>query len=121
VRLQLTPTVQAPGEARRKLTPLGDWMDEASLAKVRSVVSELLAISVSHGASRLIELSLDLDDGDLDGTLVDRGAAARALSRAREGEDNPLALRIVDSLVEEWGIDAGQAGIWFRLVVEPLT
>jgi hypothetical protein len=55
MRLSLFPTAEAPAEARRGLAILSDRIDPGSLAEVRTVISELVAISVSHGASRLIE------------------------------------------------------------------
>lgn len=121
MRLRLSPTATAPGEARRKLEFLGEWIDEDSLAKVRSVVSELLGISVAYGAAQPIEMSLDLDDGELQGTLTDRGVAAKAVARARRRQDESLVLRIIDLLAEDWGPDAEQTGIWFRLAVEPIA
>jgi anti-sigma regulatory factor (Ser/Thr protein kinase) len=117
--MQLFPTMQAPGEARRKLAALGDRMDEDSLAKVRIVVSELLGISIGHGATELIVMSLDVRDGELEGTVADHGTGARAVARAREHRDDSLVLRIIDSLVEDWGTDSGQTRIWFRIAVEP--
>jgi anti-sigma regulatory factor (Ser/Thr protein kinase) len=118
--MQLFPTMEAPGEARRKVAALADRMDEDSLAKLRIVVSELLAISVSHGASELIVMSLDLTDGELEGTVADHGTSARALVRAREHQDDSLILRIIDSVVEAWGTDPGQTRIWFRVAIHPV-
>lgn len=118
--MQLFPTMRAPSEARHRLATLGDRMDEDSLAKVRIVVSELLGISIAHGATELIVMSLDLNDGKLEGTVADHGTSARAITRAREHRDDSFVLRIIDSLVEDWGTDPEQTRIWFRIAVEPI-
>lgn len=114
------PTVEASREARRELTALAGRIDRASLADVASVVSELVAISVAHGASKLIEVVLTVEDGKLLGTLCDDGAGPRAVVRARKRRSDSLVLRIVDALVEEWGTDASESRIWFRMAVQPI-
>jgi anti-sigma regulatory factor (Ser/Thr protein kinase) len=120
MRLQLFPTVQAPRQARREVSALAARIDEDSLSSVSTVISELVTISVAHGASKLIEISLALDDGKLEGSLCDDGAGTRALARARALRDNSLVLRIVDSLVEEWGTSTGANRVWFRMAVRPI-
>ena len=55
--------MDAPSEARRGLTPLSGQMGEASFADLRTVVSELVTISVAHGATKPIDLSLTLTEG----------------------------------------------------------
>jgi anti-sigma regulatory factor (Ser/Thr protein kinase) len=99
---------------------LAGRIDEDSLSSVSTVISELVTISVAHGASKLIEISLALDDGKLEGSLCDDGAGTRALDRARRLRDSSLVLRIVDSLVEEWGTRTAANRIWFRMAVRPV-
>jgi len=120
MRLRLFPTVQAPSQARRQVAPLAACIDQSSLSDVTTVVSELITISVTHGASRPIEVSLDVDDGKLEGSVYDGGPGARAVDRARSRRDNSLVLRIVDSLVEDWGTNAEGKRIWFRMAVSPV-
>jgi len=113
------PTVEASSEARRKLIALAGRIDRASLTDVTVVVSELVAISVAHGASKPIEVVLTIEDGKLLGALCDDGSGPRALVRARKRRSDSLVLRIVDALVEEWGTDASESRIWFRMAVQP--
>lgn len=120
MRFSLFPTVLAPGEARRGVAPLAERIDEASLSDLRTVVSELVAISVAHGASRPIDLSIELFDAKVKGVVDDHGPGARAIVRAREMKDSSLVLRIVDALVEEWGTDADQSRVWFEMGVRLL-
>jgi anti-sigma regulatory factor (Ser/Thr protein kinase) len=119
MRLRLFPTLQAPSEARRALAPLAAQLDEASLADVRSVVSELVAISVDHGATRPIYVSLTFSEGSIEGIVYDEGPGARAIARARELRDDSLVLRIVERLVDDWGTNPHRTRIWFRLGVSP--
>jgi anti-sigma regulatory factor (Ser/Thr protein kinase) len=120
MRLRVFPTVEASSQARRDVAPLAALIDQGSLADVRTVVSELVSISVTHGASRPIEIDLNVDDGRLDGLLDDHGVGARTLLRARKLEDDSLALRIVDGLVDDWGVDPIDTGIWFSMPVRPI-
>lgn len=92
-------------------------IDERSTSDVKTVVSELVTMSVEQGASRPIEICLALDDGKLEGALYDDGPGARALVRARDRRDDSLVLRIIDGLVEEWGASDRDSRIWFRMNV----
>jgi anti-sigma regulatory factor (Ser/Thr protein kinase) len=117
MRLRLFPTLEAPREARRWLAGFAGQLDESSFSDLKTVVSELVTISVAHGATKPIDLSLALVDGEIEGTVYDQGPGTRAIVRAREGHDNSLVLRIIDSLVDEWGTNPRQTRIWFRMAV----
>src|SRR5829696_6335207 len=108
MRLRLFPTVDAPGEARRGLAPLALQMGEEAFADLRTIVSELVTISVAHGATKPIDLSLTLTEGLIEGTVFDEGAGTRAIVRAQELRDDSLVLRIIDSLVDDWGTNPRQ-------------
>jgi two-component sensor histidine kinase len=117
MRLRLFPTLQAPGEARRALAPLSTQLDEESLADLRSVISELVGISVAHGATRPIYVSLTLSEESIEGIVYDEGPGTRAIARARERRDDSLVLRIVEPLVDDWGTNPHLTRVWFRLGV----
>jgi anti-sigma regulatory factor (Ser/Thr protein kinase) len=119
MRLRLFPTLQAPSEARRELAPLAALLDEDSLADVRTVVSELVTISVTHGATKPIYISLTLSEGSIEGTVYDEGPGARAIARARELRGDSLVLRVLEPLVDDWGTNPRQTRTWFRLGVKP--
>ena len=113
--LRVFPTVEAPSQARRELSALARRVDQRTLSDVTTVISELVGMSVAHGARKPIEVSLHLDDGGLEGVVDDDGTGARAISR-REGA---LVLRILEGLVEEWGTNDSGKRIWFRMTVRP--
>lgn len=118
MRLRVFPSVEAPSQARRELASLASRIDQSSLSDVRTVISELVAMSVVNGARKPIEVALHLDGGRLEGVLCDDGIGARAISRR---DSSSLAVRIVDGLVEEWGAtDNGEKRIWFRMNVQPV-
>ncbi len=119
MRLCLYPTVRAPSEARQGLRPLAEQLDGTSYSDLKTVVSELVTISVAHGATEPIDLTLTLAGGEIEGVVFDHGPGTRAIIRAREGTDNSLVLRIIDSLVEEWGTNPGETRIWFRMPARP--
>jgi anti-sigma regulatory factor (Ser/Thr protein kinase) len=118
MRLRFFPTLQAPSEARRGLAPFADQLDEACFADLKIVVSELITISVAHGATKPIHVSLTLSEGVIEGIVYDEGPGTRAIVRAREQRDNSLVLRIIDSLVDEWGTNPRQTRVWFRLAAK---
>jgi anti-sigma regulatory factor (Ser/Thr protein kinase) len=114
MRLQVFPTVEAPGQARRALTSLASEIDRRSLSDVRAVVSELVAMSVANGARKPIEVCLCLDEQCLEGAIRDDGTGIRAVRR----QESVLALRILEGLVEEWRADEREKRIWFRMNVQ---
>jgi anti-sigma regulatory factor (Ser/Thr protein kinase) len=118
MRLRLFPTVDAPSQARRQVASLATDIDRSSLSDVTTVVSELVTISVAHGASRPIEISLDVDDGRLEGSMWDEGHLARAMARAQSRHDSSLVLRIIDGLVDEWRADDAAKRFLFRMSVQ---
>jgi anti-sigma regulatory factor (Ser/Thr protein kinase) len=120
MRLRVFPTVEAPRQVRREVASLATRIDERSLSDLKTVVSELVTMSVLHGATRPLELSLDVDDGRLEGALWDDGPGARAIARARSGQDDSFVLRIIDGLVEDWGTSDRESRIWFRMNVQPI-
>lgn len=118
MRLRVFPSVEAPNQARRGLAALARSIDHGSFTDVKTVVSELVAISVVNGSHKPIEVDLCLADGQLEGLLCDDGSGARAISRR---DSSSLVARIVDGLVEDWGAtDDAEKAIWFRMNVQPI-
>lgn len=114
MELRLLPSVEAPREARQSLAPLAERLDEDTHAAVTWVVSELVAVSVAHGASNAIEIRLSLD-AHIDGIVEDQGPGTRAMVRARDERDPPLVLVVVDALTDEWSSNVEQTCICFRI------
>lgn len=113
--VRVFPTVDAPSQARRELSLLASEIDQSSLADVKTVVSELVAMSVANGARKPIEVFLDIKERRLEGAVRDDGTGIRAVAR----QESTLVLRILEGLVEEWGADEREQRIWFRVNVCP--
>jgi anti-sigma regulatory factor (Ser/Thr protein kinase) len=113
VRLTIFPTVEAPGRARRELSSLAGRVDQRALSDLRTVVSELVAVSIANGARSPIEVQLQLEAERIEGCLHDDGAGARALDRP----ESALVRRIVGGLVDEWRPEPGERQVWFRISV----
>lgn len=90
-------------------------IDQRSLSDVRTVVSELVAMSVANGARMPIEVSLHVEERRLEGSVHDDGTGIRAVGR----RESALVLRILDGLVEEWRAGERENRIWFRMNVCP--
>jgi hypothetical protein len=113
--LRVFPSVEAPGKARQELASLATRIDQRSLSDLKTVISELVGMSVANGARKPIEVALCLDDSRLEGTLCDDGTGVRAISRR---DTSSLVVRIIDALVDEWGANGEGKRIWFRMTVQ---
>jgi anti-sigma regulatory factor (Ser/Thr protein kinase) len=120
MHLHLPPTVQAPAVARQGMEPLANRIDRASLADLKTVISELVTISVAHGAGQPIDLSVTLVGEEIEGVVFDNGPGAEAILSAQECSDSSMVLRIIDSLVDDWGTNPGRTRTWFRMTVAPV-
>ena len=119
MRLRLFPTVNAPGEARRALAPFDSAIDRESLSGLRTVVNELITVSVLHGASQPVDIWVELVGREIEGRVDDHGPGIRAIARARENRDDAFMLRIIDGFVDEWTVS--EDGVWFRMSASPLV
>jgi anti-sigma regulatory factor (Ser/Thr protein kinase) len=117
MHLHLIPTVQAPAMARQGMERLSGRIGRESLADLKTVIGELVTISVAHGAGQPIDLSVTLVDEEIEGVVFDNGPGAEAILSARERSDSSLVLRIIDSLVDDWGTNPGRTRTWFRMTV----
>lgn len=115
--LSIEPTTAAAADARQSLLAWTDELDRRSLSNLRTVVSELVALSVVRGAAAPIDLHVELDDGEARGRLADMGHAATAVEAGGAGGEESWALRIVDDLVDDWGTDGKPEAVWFRMPV----
>ena len=115
MRLQVFPTVEAPSQARREISSLASQIDQPTLSAIRTVVSELVGMSVLNGAREPIDVCLRIEERCVEGAVHDDGAGIRAVGRG----DGVLVLRILEGLVDEWGANEREKRIWFRLKARP--
>lgn len=116
----------APSSARELVEPLRDLIDAHSFDAVRQVVDELVAqcvqdatrdeqvlLEVQRPVPEMVELAVTRPAHHPDAAQLppDPGDAAR------------IAYRLVDRLVEEWGVreTPDHVTVWLRLPVQPLN
>lgn len=90
-------------------------VDADCLAALKSVVGELVALSVKSRHTDPIALDVQLERGYVRGVLVDRGAGARALEGRDTTPDRAIARRIIEAMVFDWGATSGGSALWFRI------
>jgi anti-sigma regulatory factor (Ser/Thr protein kinase) len=111
----LRSTPEAPRAARECVNRFADRLPAAILADVRMVVSELVTNCVVHGTGAQIELAIDVTEaGFVRGTVTDGGTGPVAVSAPRRPGEGGFGLRIVETLVSRWGVNAPSSDIWFE-------
>jgi anti-sigma regulatory factor (Ser/Thr protein kinase) len=116
LEITLDSQPESVAQARRVTTQVIDGLDEQTLEDVRLIVSELVTNAVKHGPNGRVKLRLRREGKTIHGEVEDEGTSAFGLRRrARLGPDGGLGLRLVDSLSDRWGVEAGTARVWFEL------
>ena len=116
LEITLNSQPESVAQARRVTTQVIDGIDEQSLEDVRLIVSELVTNAVKHGPEGRVKVRLRRDGNTIRGEVEDEGTSPFGLRRkARLGPDGGLGLRLVDSLSDRWGVEAGTARVWFEL------
>jgi anti-sigma regulatory factor (Ser/Thr protein kinase) len=113
LQLRLQPVPGSASKARDSVLAWSQYLDPKSLADVRTVVSELVALSVKHGNSGPIDLRLELDQAEVNGSVLD----STALAVATAAERGSFALRIIEGMVDEWSTDPERRAVWFRMSI----
>ena len=118
VSVDLAPTVQAPREARQAIDPLGEEIGAKKLFDLRAVVTELVANAVIHGPKEPILLEVRVEDATIRGEVRDRGNGTAPIRTAiTDSRHRGFGLKIVDALVDEWGVFAEGTRVWFKTTV----
>jgi anti-sigma regulatory factor (Ser/Thr protein kinase) len=116
LQVNLLPTAQAPGIARRSLA---DWLapviDAGDLDMARLLVSELVTNAVVHGHGE-ITLRATLDEDRLLVEVIDEGHGFERSVRQQDfAAIGGRGLSIVDAESSRWGIHEGTTHVWFEL------
>jgi hypothetical protein len=115
----LTLDEEAPGQARALLEPLRSSVDDRCLQAIRLVVTELVAQCVlDASADERVEVSVHSAGPGMVEVAVSRPSTRTVPERQDgEGEAASIAFRLVDGLVEEWGVreDDERVTVWLRL------
>jgi anti-sigma regulatory factor (Ser/Thr protein kinase) len=111
---------QAARAARAALGALDGQFPSARLYDASLCVSELVSNAIQHPApGEGLELTLDLGEDRLRVEVVDPGSGF-VPGRPTEGDERGWGLFIVDSLADEWGVEAGdRTTVWFEIMRAP--
>lgn len=118
VSLELSSRPDAARHLRRGLEKqLGPRLSPRGLRDLASVLSELVNNSVIHGPGTPIRVRLEArPDGGVRGEVEDDGNGKVAIREIVDGfGQGGLGLRIVDALVDRWGVYEGSTHIWFEM------
>ena len=122
LEITLDSQPESVAQARRVTTQVIDGIGEQTLEDVRLIVSELVTNAIKHGPRGRVKVRLRRDGNTIRGEVEDEGTSPFGLRRkARLGPDGGLGLRLVDSLSDRWGVDAGTARVWFELRDPPAS
>ena len=120
--LELAPTLDAPGRARRAADAIAESAGGERFGFVlRLVASELVNNAVVHGRSdEPIRLDLELFEGWVEVRVHNAGRRLTLKSLRRKRVTSGRGLDIVDALADAWSIDTGPFGttVAVRLRVE---
>jgi anti-sigma regulatory factor (Ser/Thr protein kinase) len=116
LEITLDSQPESVAQARRVTGQVIDGLDEQTLEDVRLIISELVTNAVKHGPDGRVKVRLRREGKTISGEVEDEGTSPFGLRRrVRLGPDGGLGLRLVDSLSDRWGIEAGTARVWFEL------
>lgn len=114
LELTLTNKFDAPRQARAALHDLR--VEPAVLAKLRLLVTELVANGHKHGRGETLHVMISVTAGAVRAEVSDEGPGFSPPAPDR----NPLksegwGLLLVRRMAARWGIAAGRALVWFEI------
>ena len=105
--------------ARRRLVALEQWLDPETMAKLRLLVTELVANSVRHARGTPIDVTTTLGGAELVRVEVSDGGAGFD-PPGEEPDPDPLrdsgwGLFLVRKIAERWGAEPKTGTVWFEI------
>jgi anti-sigma regulatory factor (Ser/Thr protein kinase) len=102
--------------ARRRLVALEQWLGPETMAKMRLLVTELVANSVRHARGTPIDVAVTLGDDVVRTDVTDGGAGFDPA----DPDPSPMktsgwGLFLVGKMAERWGADQETGTVWFEL------
>ncbi|MGH2983570.1 MAG: ATP-binding protein [Solirubrobacterales bacterium] len=116
LEMTLDSQPESVARARQVTGRVIDGLSVQALEDVRLIVSELVTNAVKHGPEGRVKVRLRRDGDTIRGQVEDEGTSPFGLQRrTRPGSSGGLGLRLVETLSDRWGVEAGSARVWFEL------
>jgi anti-sigma regulatory factor (Ser/Thr protein kinase) len=116
--LQLPREGGAAGIARLIVSAHGAGLPSERLKSANLMVSELVTNACKHGVGR-IELVVRSGADGVRAEVHDEGRGATIAPSKPRPPRGGWGLHFVDRLADAWGVDEGEARVWFQVAREP--
>jgi len=121
--VELEPKLQAGRYAREAIRGAFGQVPQRVMAKLLTVVGELVTNAVQHGPGLPIRLRVALDPKAclIRGEVLDQGDASESIPRIREVTINKgggYGLRLVDAMTSEWRVAQGSTSVQFDIPLQ---
>jgi anti-sigma regulatory factor (Ser/Thr protein kinase) len=112
--LELPRRAGSAGIARLIVTAHGAELSEERLKSANLMVSELVSNACRHGVGR-IELCVHSGAEGVHASVLDEGDGQEIGSRGPRPARGGWGLMLVDRLADGWGVEDGNARVWFKV------
>lgn len=116
--LDLPRTAASPAIARMIVSAHGAGLPEERMRSAILIVSELVTNACKHGTGR-IRLVVNSDADGVRAEVRDDGVGAKIARLEPRPPRGGWGLQFVEKLADAWGVDSGEARVWFRVAGEP--
>lgn len=116
VEVDLPCRTDSPGIARARLEPLERRLDHNLMARIRLLVTELVANSVRRAEGDSIHVVIEVRPDSVRSEITVRDRERRLLpADPTPFRAHGLALLLVQRLADRWDALEGVRGVWFEL------
>ena len=115
INIELPSRPDSPRDARSAITGLDGLVGHEILARLRLLVTELVANSVKHAHGAPIRLVVAASPEVVRTTVTDDGAAFEPPDRRDPMRTGGWGLVLVRRLADRWGIAPGDGSVWFEI------
>ena len=112
--LELPRTVDSAGLARLIVTAHGSSLGSEQLKNAKVMISELVSNAFQHGAGQIC-LTVESGPDGVRAEVSDEGCPPTIASPDPRPERRGWGLYFVDRLADAWGVEPGEARVWFRV------
>jgi anti-sigma regulatory factor (Ser/Thr protein kinase) len=114
--LQLPRRAGSAGIARLIVTAHGSSLSSEGLKNANVMVSELVSNAFRHGEGA-IELTVESGPEGVWAQVSDEGTTAVIATPDPRPDRGGWGLYFVERLSDAWGVEAGEARVWFRVAL----